>query len=217
MTQAQIKTRCPGCRRLIGVIEPPITNFDLTYNPELRKELLRGNVNQAFCSACEKVFRCETELLVFHEKLKYAILATNAREPNDVIRGKSLLLRLFGHTQFRFRVVKYCIEAIEKVRIFENHLDDRAIEWVKYRFCPEIVKEAQGTNLLLYDGIIDRALSFRVFDDFDQPTGAHFTVPIDTYRQYAARCTPEPLDECEIRWKRIDDNWAVRTQLHMEA
>lgn len=210
MKQPKSKTRCPGCHRLIGVIEPPVKNFDLTYNPELRKELLDGRINQAFCSSCKKVFRCETELLVFHEKHKYAILAA-AREHGDVIRGKSLLFSLFGHTQFRFRVVRYCIEAIEKVRIFEDGLDDRAVEWMKYQFCPPQVKSAQNQNLLLYTGISDNTLSFCVFDDFDEPTDAKFFVPSEKYQQYTTRCKPELLDNPNIRWKRIDSNWAAMT------
>lgn len=211
MNQPQSKTRCPGCRRLIGVIETPTSNFDFTYNAGLLQEFLEGNVNQAFCSTCQKIFRCETELLVFHEKQEYAIMVTATKEPKDVICGKALLLHLFGHTQFRFRAVRFCIEAMEKVRLFEHHLDDRAIEWIKYQYCPAEVKAAQGENLLLYDGIVGHALSFRVFDDFDQPTDIQFSVPLETYRAYSARCTPEPLDNFHICWKRINDNWASRT------
>lgn len=189
------------------MIEPPITSFHLSYSQELLQQVISGKFNQVFCSNCKKLFRHEVELFLFHEINQYAILA-DARKEKDIIRGNTELLQLFGHTQFRFRAVRFAIEAIEKVRIFEDGWDDRALELLKFDFCPQDIKENKKTNLLLYDGTTQDSISFCVLDDFDQPTDMRFDVPIEQYQAYAARFSPESLDSPAICWKRIDIDWA---------
>lgn len=183
-----------------------MTSLDLTYNADLYQELVNGNVNQAYCTNCKKLFRHEVPLLVFHGGRQYAILA-DAREHSNIIRGKTQLLHLFGYQQFRFRSVRYCIEAIEKVRIFQDNLDDRAIECVKYHTCPPEIMARKGSDLLLYDGFSDGLLSFCIYDDFDQKTDARFTVPFIQYQKYSSQFPPEQLNQSDICWKRIDADW----------
>lgn len=207
MKRTTFRTRCPGCRKLIAVIEPPITSFHLSYSHELLQQVISGNFNQVFCTTCKKLFRHEVELFLFHEINEYAILA-DAREQKDIMRGNAELLQLFGHSQFRFRSVRFGIEAIEKVRIFEDGWDDRAIEFLKYDFCPQNIKDNKGNDLLLYNGTAQDKILFRVFDDFDQPTQMGFEVPAVHYYDYASRFSAEFLDSPSICWKRIDSDWA---------
>ena len=94
----------------------------------------------------------------------------------------------------------------EKVRLFENGLDDRVIELIKYNHIV-LPKGLDTKAKIILTGTDDDAMVFTIYDKDDFPIASH-RVSKNTYHTYSKDMQEEKLSENSELWKEIDLNWA---------
>lgn len=121
----EIKYTCPYCGKEfeIEIYHSVNTNED----PDLRERCISGDIFQHSCPHCHKDFMIQNPLLYEDPEHKFVLWVSG----NDVGDLSSLSKPLIekGYTLRRCSTVK---EFVEKIQIFEDGVDDIAVELAKY-------------------------------------------------------------------------------------
>jgi len=109
--------------RFSSVINLDIDGFE-------KDGFLNGSLNRIKCPFCNTEFTFEIPLVIFSVKNKFAYLVCpNLNNTNEKFIKNTL--HLFLPNDFKFRLVRYLIEAKEKYDIHVNLCDDIIIEYIK--------------------------------------------------------------------------------------
>lgn len=104
---------------------------------KLREALLSGELMTHRCPSCGEVSELDYPLLYHDMARQYLVYLVSPRYAPDkaaLERGLPSEADTRSYLEigpYRFRVVRSLAELVEKIRIFDAGLDDRAIEWVK--------------------------------------------------------------------------------------
>jgi hypothetical protein len=118
---------CPFCGfQQSTIIWDTINGTD---NPELKKDLLAHNVNHINCYRCRRGIELAVNLLYHDMNNRYMVWL---RYPEDHSESPpidpeiNLLTPLYS--DYKLRIVTSRNQQAEKIRIFDNNLDDRSVE-----------------------------------------------------------------------------------------
>jgi hypothetical protein len=150
MTRISTETvTCPACDH-----EQEFTHWEsvnVSLDPNLKDQLLRGELTTFTCNKCGAQVDVQAPLL-YHDMEKQLMiwLLPGDMEPempqqNGLLGG--LIERFSG--QFTYRVVRDLNQLIEKIRIFDDELDDKVIELLKFMLCRGDPEAAEAP--LFYD------------------------------------------------------------------
>ncbi|MDE6626640.1 MAG: CpXC domain-containing protein [Lachnospiraceae bacterium] len=140
------KTMCPECGRTIEF--DAWESIEIPYDGEQKEKVMDNTFFRVSCSHCRISFPIaypckyndlEQRYLIWiapklDEKEQAAIAAHNHKLKNDAA------LRL-AQNAYTFRIVRNSNELREKIRIFDEGLDDRILETLKLVYVPSIRKQ----------------------------------------------------------------------------
>lgn len=112
-------------------------------DPHLRSALLEGQLEAFACAACQALTRVAFDTLYHDMPHAFMIWLCHQNEPLEAPDQ-----RLPAH--YRFRVVRTVPSLLEKVRIFEDQLDDRVVEMFKVGLWSSLEPRQRGADGRLY-------------------------------------------------------------------
>lgn len=200
-------TVCSHCKERQHEVPQILDVLDLAYCALDRTEVMDGTLNLLVCEYCGRSFRYETTVLAVDAKKRYAILVEPRHKGRSLALGANQFLHTIGAEGFQFRLVNYCVQMMEKARIFDSGLDDRVIELIKHLHWATHPLPDEDSYILFHKQYGDR-LKFRVVDEHDTPV-EYLWSNIAEYNRIAA--LPQntlPTSGRNILWHMIDQTWA---------
>lgn len=200
---------CPNCGFKQEVQYWGSVNSDL--NPELKARLMEGELNIYTCRQCLEVIQLGVATL-YHDMTRAFMIYLLHDQAQHQQAEKDLAGFIAMLPHYRFRFVDQEIHLIEKIRIFEDELDDRVVELIKMLILNQALEAGRAPNLVLYKGISeseeDPTCDFIVrFPDHSES----FQVSIkDSYaplRQEFKEALER--DELNKRWLRVDSDYLL--------
>ena len=176
--------KCPSCGKTEEItVWSSITVKD---SPDLKSDLLSGNINMFRCSDCSYKALIQTPLL-YHDEEKRLMISFTPCDDSDLAK------RLFSnicetsktsgelekYDEYNFRFVTEYNNFLEKILIFDNSLNDKAVEVIKFLVLAQEPEKAEN-RICIFGKKDDEALEFMVRDSAE---GQVYTsrVPISTY------------------------------------
>lgn len=188
---------CPKCSHPQSV--EIWTSLNATLQPELREQVLSGSIFTLTCERCSAETTLEMPLLYTDPERGFMIGLDTAERPSVPPAETTDMDRP------RLRRVETPAHLIEKIRIFEDELDDRLIEILKV-LAGDLLRDELGETplALLYDGLSDhpdgRQISFLAFL---RKSVRKATYPYDELNEDGMRL----LDALRGRWPVKKGHW----------
>jgi hypothetical protein len=195
MISGTVRVACPAC----GVEQAArlVQSVDAQADPDAVRELLAGELNLLAC-ACGRRTRLAARVLYTDPSAGFACQACPGGE--DAMAEGAAAFRASGATGAH-RLVPSQDALVEKVRIHEAGLDDRAIEVAKVLQLSAL-GERELDRVVLFDRVEGDALVWVLFGDAG-PEVRHS--PLAAYERLAERIAADPPPD-ELR---IDRLWAL--------
>lgn len=201
---SKIDLKCPGCgaegtrdtKKRVCVSEAP----------ELKEEILSGSFFEWKCPSCGKQFFIDDVFLYNDDDNKFMVyLVPGFSEESLQVPTIIKTDEKYDTDNSVLRVAAGFVDFVEKIRILEERLDDRAIEAVKAVYSA-VYSETNGEKVynMIFEDLENEALSFAVFledDDFI------VDIPAAAYEQTKKDFSSLFKDPKEKVFLRIDQNW----------
>ncbi|MCM1497850.1 MAG: CpXC domain-containing protein [Clostridium sp.] len=147
------KTMCPECGRIIefDVWE----SIEIPYDAEQKEKVLDNTFFRVSCHNCRISFPVAYPCVYNDLEQRYLIWIApklDEKEQADILNHNRKLksdaaLRL-AQNAYTFRIVRNSNELREKIRIFDEGLDDRLLETLKLVYVPSIRKEIGAETVI---------------------------------------------------------------------
>ncbi|MCY2929112.1 MAG: CpXC domain-containing protein [Planctomycetota bacterium] len=188
-------------------------SINATLDPQLREQLMSGELMTFTCQSCQKSAEVvwpllyhdmEREVMV-HIRFDESLSEGQAPEADPV---EDFML------SFTLRTVASRNELVEKVLIFEEGLDDRVIEIFKIalrRQLEQDAQEADGELMFSACGESEEGEKEIAFVLLKGEGESSFAVPLSVYEYFAENIRarlPDPEEEAG-KWLRVDGGYAM--------
>ena len=157
---------CPYCKRRIHATYNKILN--LSYRKDLQNAINSETLNTSVCLFCDNTFRFESELFALDLENNFAIIVNHKDAFNQYSHLGRNIYNLVFKGNYKLRFVTTCLEMIEKVRLFNCNIDDRAIEIAKQKHFKDIMDNLKEHHRFLVSEISEEKLTFTLYDDHDK-------------------------------------------------
>ncbi|MGE5373338.1 MAG: CpXC domain-containing protein [Solirubrobacterales bacterium] len=164
-------------------------SLNVAVNPALKHMLLQGQLNQVDCQYCGHRFEV-LEDLVYHDISKRLMIAISNQIPAVEVGGCEDELGAY-----RLRVVRDKRAMWEKVRVFEDDLDDRLVEFFKIVALRALSGESVDRDAhLYYAGIYQNDHQTELVFEAQSGEGKAKVVPIPLeYYEWASQKVQDQL------------------------
>lgn len=228
MSQCEtVKGKCPTC-----FLEQDITlwnSINTSLNSELKPMLLSQDILRVKCSGCGAILMLGYPLL-YHDMEKQLMISFEPGPQEEMPAPPPFM------GDYQLRMVHTPNHLVEKILLFDDGLDDRAIELVKLRVCHELISaygdtlEKLGAIPLDASGLLFVGKNSAKSDDVEADTllfllllQQHSEIPIFVqvdfaeYQAASDRLSKIPQASVESgKWYAFDFDWA-RSTLHTEC
>jgi len=183
-----------------------------TVDPQLKEELLRGDLTTYVCTGCARRNALMYELL-YHDMAKQLLLwllpdGIEATEPKALA-----LMGVFGGGYTR-RVVRTVSKLTEKVRCFDAGLDDRVLEILKLGAWGHYSEDSAPPETFLFAELAGGPAEMRIIFVLasDAPDWPSVEVPIDAYNQLRTRVAPflVPDQTSSLAWSEVSTTYGLQ-------
>lgn len=204
-SQTPTSITCPRCKNVGEFVTWQSLNVDL--NPKEKEKLLSGELTTFTCGKCGHSAEVAYPLL-YHDMSRQLMIYLLHRGETQDIDGLEMGKMMKG---YRLRRVRSRNELLEKVKIFEAGLDDRALELFKVVLRQDL--ETSDDEPLFFSGRDpadhDEALLAFVYFPGDQPKS--FSVGTDSFRQFAARIDGlvDADPQVDGEWLEVSNAYAI--------
>jgi RNase P subunit RPR2 len=203
----QLRFTCPHCgnEQEFSVWE----SVNVSQTPALKEQVLKGELGRFTCSGCARTLWVGHAIHYHDPGRKLMIWLPHGQAQKPPLAEGSALMNLMAKTGYAFRLVESYNELIEKIRVFDDHQDDRVLEALKLSI-PEEQKAPSGQRLF-YDGIVEKggsnkAVRLAVVKKEGQTAQE---VSWEEWGRQATALSRAPVSEGESRkWLRVDRDYA---------
>jgi hypothetical protein len=188
---------------------------NVSLDPSLREKVLSGELMSFVCPDCGEQNYILYQLL-YHDMEKHYMVYLTSKEVYESGAlgsgdGGAKLIEFMG--SYRLRVVFTLNELIEKILIFDEGLDDRAVELVKSAVHDFQETGDYGAGMLLFRGLVENdedrvQLIMATYNDESQ---SYVAIPHALYENAAELLgESEKVDsEDSGLWLRVDHSYSV--------
>ncbi len=143
---------CPRCLCLqqLSIWE----GVNVTRKPELKARVLSGELFKFTCEHCAHPLEIGHSFLYLDTRSKLMIWLPCVPGQKPPLDEGSDVMQLMRKAGYSFREVKSQDQLIEKIRIFDDGQDDRAVEALKLSFLAE--REAPPGETVFYGGMLSK-------------------------------------------------------------
>ncbi len=202
---AKTDFNCPGCGQP-GSRESH-KRVCISKRPELKEDIVSGTFFEWECPACGKRFFIDDVFLYNDDGRKFMVYYVPGFKKDALEVPTAIKADEDYDTQHSvLRVASTFIDFVEKIRIFEERLDDRAIEAIKAVYAAAYRKACGASiyNMIFEETAESGALCFAVFlqdEDFS------VEIPDEAYRQTRSDFSSLFSEPGEKAFLRIDQDW----------
>ena len=179
---------CPQCQH-----EQDFTvwqSMNVTLDPELKEQLLSGELNAFICQKCAEKTSVAYDTLYHDMRLGLWLYLSHGDEKpgEDFSRVQSMMAKT-ARVPYRYRLVRNRNELVEKILIFDAGLDDRMVEIFKLMLGQHISEQGRNVDELLFQRIGEKEgdgegqIGFVIISGEEQDS---ISVPLPTYENVAA-------------------------------
>ncbi len=205
----QYELVCPRCRKQFIHTLPEAA--DGAKDAAVKEKIFSGDFFTAACPHCGSVSAVLLPFL-YHDSEKHFMVQLIDETEQDpfanalgILQEEDEIREHAVKNNWQMRIVRHPNELLEKILLFEEGKDDRAVELLKQMILP-VLKEQTGTQArgLLWSPSGDGAVFVVETDE-----GFVGEIPFDAkqYDHVVKKVIPE-LDEALLRSHRIDPGWA---------
>lgn len=128
-----VKIKCPVCETEIN--REVETRINTQKNPELKRALLTGSLQQFECAECGAKRQIQSELLYHDPNKKYMIFnipnLNKRNEQAEIMVNNAIKEEGVDVSDYTLRMVAHFPDLVEKTQLFDLGYDDREVEIVK--------------------------------------------------------------------------------------
>lgn len=155
---------CENCKTEFTKHMMLYSSLSVDADSALVKDFLNDRLNVVVCPHCGKSFVYERPFVAYSIAGRYAILADASAGGHSKIMGRARLYDMFA-LDMKFRLVDFMCEVSEKVRIFNDGLDDREINRIKRLAFDESYFADKREAMVLFEKFEDGDMIF-VYKDY---------------------------------------------------
>jgi hypothetical protein len=197
---------CPNCglEQEFGVWE----TVNATSDPNQKQQLLQRQLGQFACKGCNRKLTIRHPILYNDVKSKFMVWLPHGDTSKPSVEEGSVIMNMMAKTGYKFRAVDSYNELLEKIRIFDDDQDDRAVELLKQAF--NVRQKGPSGQKLFYDGMYQKAAAkkvVRLAEVKKEGTVVH-ELPVEELQRMAAALLKAPADEAG-KWLRVDGPYAT--------
>ncbi len=205
--------KCPQCSQMSEVtVWSSITVKD---SSDLKSDLLLGKINMFKCPSCEHIALMPNPMLYHDEDKKLMISFSPTNDPiikeqmfsdiKETSKDSGELQKLDG---YNLRFVADYNELLEKVLIFDNDLNDKAIEVIKLMILSQDVDKSEQRNCR-FGKVCDDGLEFMIHDFIENQVFTS-TVPKSSYDSVYTSLIESGMKPYSFDWEVVDPTYATR-------
>lgn len=205
--------KCPQCGQMSDItVWNSITVSD---SPDLKNDLLSGKVNMFHCPSCGHTALMPTPML-YHDESKRLMISFSPT--NDAVLKQQLfdnvksssresgeLERLIG---YNLRFVTDYNELLEKLLIFDNGFNDKAIEVIKLMVLSQDVDKSEQ-RICRFGKCENGAIEFMIHDFIENKIYTS-KVPEETYDKIYDSLIESGMKPYSFDWEMVDAAYATR-------
>jgi hypothetical protein len=200
------KFTCPHCKseEQFSVWE----SVNVTLQPSLKNQVLTRGLGNFTCSNCGRGVWVGHPIH-YHDVARKLMIWFPFEEPKKPpIAEGSMVMKLMVNGGYAFRIVNSFNELIEKIRIFDDGRDDRALELLKLVSVTQ--PQTPADQKVFYDGIVDKGNEKAVRLAVVKKEGKTVCeVPVTELQKQTALVTQAAVTEGEKgTWLCVDQNYA---------
>jgi transcription elongation factor Elf1 len=202
---------CPECG-----LEQLFTVYDsvnISLNPDYKEKLINGELTIFTCDACGYQVEVVYPIL-YHDmdnKLMIWMDPDGQLDPNG-LGNKQFLFDTLLDESYQYRIVSTREELVEKILIFDDNLEDKPLEMLKYYIRESFLSKGDDPDetVLYYGGrgVFEDEGEVVLINKLSGPDQKSFRVPIGKYQEIKEEYTnyyPDLKDGG--RWQRVNENY----------
>ena len=195
--------RCPYCGREMTIRVYDSVNAQT--DPDLRESCISGDIFRHSCSKCGTDFMVQNNLVYTDSENKFVLWLSN-----EEVNGQlSQIAEALARQGYRMRRCGTLREFTEKIQIFEDGIDDIAVELAKYDSFIEYINNRQGNpedvTSVEYQNTNDGVMKINVRCD---DKGLSFLIPYAMLEEeISAESDLFAVDE--TTFPRINSDWII--------
>ena len=202
--------KCPYCGKKVEY--KMYESVNSTLNPEFKDKLMTGELFDVKCECCNKVFRVFYNLL-YHDMKKNLMILFAPTDYEDSKKQMNELLDKFpGTRRTLYRITDDFRKFIEKIHIFDDDLNDVAIELSKVIIRGDKESNIPDNSSLHYMKIVETEKSGKVLVFIIVPEEGENTcclLPFDAYLQYNESVKDDAYFKTTYYAENIDEEWIL--------
>lgn len=199
--------KCPKCGQMSELtVWESITASD---SPDLKEELLKGNINMFRCAACGQTALFPSPILYQDEKKKLLIsfapendIAEKTRLFEEVKESSKKSGELENFPDYNLRFVTSFNELLEKILIFDNDFHDKVIEIIKLLILSQD-EEKMLQRVCVFGKCDGDEMEFLVQDKKENQIYTS-RVPIATYKTIESELKKSGVKFKSFNWEIVD-------------
>ena len=205
--------KCPKCGQMAEVtVWNSITVKD---SADLKQDLLQGKINMFHCASCSHTALMPNPILYHDEQKKLLISFSPCDDPvmeqklYDNIKdtsAKSGELKNFEGYNLRF-ITKYN-DFLEKILIFDNKLNDKAIEVIKLMVLSQDLEKSEQRDCF-FGKVQDGNLQFMIRDNIENQIYTS-SVPKESYDTVYSQLIISGMKPYSFEWEIVNSAYATK-------
>lgn len=205
--------RCPKCGQMSDItVWNSITVKD---SPDLKEDLLKGKINIFRCPSCSQAGLMPTPMLYHDEEKRLMISFSPCAEEHmkkklfEEIKNTSKKSgELKGLEGYNLRFVTDINELMEKILIFDNDMNDKAIEVIKLMILSADEDKADR-RICRFGKSENGNMEFMVYDEIERMMYTS-AVPYQTYETVWKSLRESGVKPYSFDWEVVDGVYATR-------
>lgn len=194
---------CPKCKNTFSILQWDSVNFD--EDPQLKELILNGEFWNYRCPICSLEIEVRSALLINSPSKKYMVqYESNSLTPENIRKrtvdltnewkqSSETMFNGLKKMKYKLRYVNKIQDLIEKIKIFEDELNDIVIEEIKYCMIPEITKNLGYIKPIYYSGIVNDQILILNFSEDVFSNDIVFKLPVGNMYNIADKLIDEVI------------------------
>lgn len=206
------KIKCPACNEFQEMtVWDSITAKD---SPDLKADLLAGKINIFRCGSCSHYGLVPTPMLYHDEDKKLMISFTPCPDPSlksrlyeNICETSKSSGELEDFEEYNLRFVYDYNSLLEKILIFDQNLNDKAIEVIKLLILAQ-EPDKQDQRTCMFGKKDGENLEFMI-QDLKENMVYTSTVPLSTYDTLWQQLRYSGVKPYSFGWEMVDGDYAT--------